>query len=271
MIGGDTAGGRRGFTLVELLVVLAILAALVAILFPVFAQARERARMSACSSNMRQIGHGMRMYLQDYDETYPYNRFHGALAIGDEKRIDSWRNRLLPYLKSMDVLRCPSNPRRRGAQGDPWSNAEGWELVPEQQMPISYGLNQCAITLLPADTGPAPPPLRDAALTRPAETLMLGESMSRASDIGPDWFWKGCTSLFAHFSGRGANFLFFDGHVQNKRWLDTLFPLPRNNWEPGEPDPVSLARPLKGAYPCTYPPMPRDNSLYRRPECVALR
>jgi prepilin-type N-terminal cleavage/methylation domain-containing protein len=67
----------RAFTLIELLVVIAIIAILAAILFPVFAQARERARMSVCLSNTRQIGTGMMMYVQDYDETYPYIRFHG--------------------------------------------------------------------------------------------------------------------------------------------------------------------------------------------------
>src|SRR5262249_50119335 len=72
---------RSAFTLIELLVVIAIIAILAAILFPVFAQARERARMSACISNMRQIGSGLMMYVQDYDETFPYCRFHGADAM----------------------------------------------------------------------------------------------------------------------------------------------------------------------------------------------
>ena len=68
---------RRGFTLIELLVVIAIIAILAAILFPVFAQAREKARMTACLSNMKQIGTSLMMYVQDYDETFPYIRFKG--------------------------------------------------------------------------------------------------------------------------------------------------------------------------------------------------
>src|ERR1700709_463295 len=64
---------RRGFTLIELLVVIAIIAILAAILFPVFAQAREAARQSSCLSNMKQLGTGMYMYTQDYDEVLPGN------------------------------------------------------------------------------------------------------------------------------------------------------------------------------------------------------
>src|SRR5881409_3505260 len=76
--GGRMQRARRpAFTLIELLVVIAIIAILAAILFPVFAQARERARMTTCISNMRQIGTSLMMYVQDYDETYPHIRFHG--------------------------------------------------------------------------------------------------------------------------------------------------------------------------------------------------
>src|SRR5437879_3667599 len=71
------SASSRAFTLIELLVVIAIIAILAAILFPVFAQARERARMSACISNMRQTANALMMYVQDYDETFPYIRFHG--------------------------------------------------------------------------------------------------------------------------------------------------------------------------------------------------
>ncbi|MFN7017537.1 MAG: prepilin-type N-terminal cleavage/methylation domain-containing protein, partial [Fimbriimonadales bacterium] len=64
---------RHGFTLIELLVVIAIIAILAAILFPVFAQAREKARQTSCLSNCKQIGLGITMYVNDWDETFPRN------------------------------------------------------------------------------------------------------------------------------------------------------------------------------------------------------
>src|SRR3954464_13938987 len=86
---------RRAFTLIELLVVIAIIAILAAILFPVFAQARDRARMTACLSNMKQIGASLMLYVQDYDETYPYIRFHGVDTPPRENAY-VWKNAIRP-------------------------------------------------------------------------------------------------------------------------------------------------------------------------------
>src|SRR5262245_21216395 len=163
---------RQAFTLIELLVVIAIIAILAAILFPVFAQARERARMSACVSNMRQIGTALTVYVQDYDEAYPYCYFNGSGDWGAKgTRTWVWRNAIAPYLKSIDVYACPSNPYSRGIAGrpnvpnampKPGSNAAGWELDPSQRMPISYSMSSCTSTWYPPNTkeGRANPPLR---------------------------------------------------------------------------------------------------------------
>src|SRR5437016_11167401 len=78
----------RGFTLIELLVVIAIIAILAAILFPVFAQAREKARQTTCVSNCKQWGVAFMMYLQDYDETYP-------IAFGYSASLGGWADRYM--------------------------------------------------------------------------------------------------------------------------------------------------------------------------------
>ena len=77
---------RRGFTLIELLVVIAIIAILAAILFPVFAQARDKARMATCLSNCKQIGLATMMYAQDYDERLPIISFGGQYRPAAECR-----------------------------------------------------------------------------------------------------------------------------------------------------------------------------------------
>lgn len=90
---------KKGFTLIELLVVIAIIAILAAILFPVFAQAREKARSTSCLSNLKQIGTGWFMYVQDYDETIP----EGWSAISG-----GFHNLVQPYMKNYQIVECPS-------------------------------------------------------------------------------------------------------------------------------------------------------------------
>jgi prepilin-type N-terminal cleavage/methylation domain-containing protein/prepilin-type processing-associated H-X9-DG protein len=97
-------GVSPGFTLIELLVVIAIISLLAAILFPVFAQAREKARQSTCVSNQKQIGLAMLQYNQDYDEMYPI-AFYGSSASGTPV---SWPLMIQPYVKNAQIFTCPS-------------------------------------------------------------------------------------------------------------------------------------------------------------------
>lgn len=100
---------RKGFTLIELLVVIAIIAILAAILFPVFAQAREKARQSSCSSNMKQLGLGVLQYVQDYDETYPAGQNDDR--AWDSNNLDAhWDTAIAPYIKSYGIYGCPDDP-----------------------------------------------------------------------------------------------------------------------------------------------------------------
>ncbi|MBQ7256239.1 MAG: DUF1559 domain-containing protein [Abditibacteriota bacterium] len=100
---------KKGFTLIELLVVIAIIAILAAILFPVFAQAREKARAANCLSNMKQIGTATMLYVDDYDETYPPSNGSG---------YNGWAIKVLPYAGNKGqagtwshstIFKCPSD------------------------------------------------------------------------------------------------------------------------------------------------------------------
>ncbi|MCX7993865.1 MAG: prepilin-type N-terminal cleavage/methylation domain-containing protein [Fimbriimonadales bacterium] len=117
---------QRGFTLIELLVVIAIIAVLAAILFPVFANARAKARQSACTSNLNQISKAFLMYANDYSQMMPTV---GWIFRPTPDNAPLWTAMIMPYAKNRDLFRCPeaSNPE----YGEVWS----------QRARLSYGLN----------------------------------------------------------------------------------------------------------------------------------
>jgi len=142
---------RSGFTLIELLVVIAIIAILAAILFPVFAQAREKARTISCLSNTKQIGLATMMYVQDYDETFysqpwpggcPDVGYWAGATPGQPQQ--HWATLIYPYTKNGQLFRCPSfNGTTYVASYALWQCGDPTKklIVPE----VDYGLNEWII------------------------------------------------------------------------------------------------------------------------------
>src|SRR5436190_19208224 len=101
-------GRVRGFTLIELLVVIAIISILAGLLFPVFTQARERARRAGCLSNTRQLGVATMLYVEDHDGCYPMS-VHPETVLGSP-HIAAFFDALMPYAKNRRVWSWPSDP-----------------------------------------------------------------------------------------------------------------------------------------------------------------
>ena len=163
---------RRGFTLIELLVVIAIIAILAAILFPVFARAREKARQTNCLNNLKQLGLGMLMYAQDYDERFSSidgSTYSGRFGITSIPGMGSfnfhtsadgspyyywwgWAWNIYPYVKNAQVYLCPSTDYHcyQVAYGVPWScpNSAGTALTDLFSVP-----QKLAVFAKPAETG----------------------------------------------------------------------------------------------------------------------
>jgi prepilin-type N-terminal cleavage/methylation domain-containing protein len=130
---------RGGFTLIELLVVIAIIAILAAILFPVFAQAREKARQTTCLSNCKQIALAFQMYQQDNDGTFTWQGPH----LGDDNADfmapgakPTWGAELMPYIKSPKIYICPS------ARPSPFPKSAPWGPATDVSA-SSYFMNGC--------------------------------------------------------------------------------------------------------------------------------
>ena len=172
---GFTPGKTAGFTLIELLVVIAIIAILAAILFPVFAQAREKARQAACLANTKQMSLGIMQYAQDYDDTLPVQ--------GDNaQNRGRWYVQIFPYVKNEQVFTCPNLPEAK---------IDSTKFVLNNSLPRSgYGWNGAlgaynphpGTALTSAENASASGyPLSD--IAKPAETVIVGDVGIASDDI----------------------------------------------------------------------------------------
>ena len=188
---------KSAFTLIELLVVIAIIAILAAILFPVFAQARGKARQATCASNEKQIVLGMLQYMQDYDSTVmPYRTkqqfvfnglSYGAYAAGSRVTGTYWSAQLQPYTKSWNIFSCPEafDTDIFGAG----SNDGIRQYSPHFGLNVDYlyktydGTNCFDVKLGAGDPGWAEP-AGDADIKSPASTVMLTDIKVYAQSVG---------------------------------------------------------------------------------------
>jgi len=220
----------RGFTLIELLVVIAIIAILAAILFPVFAQARDKARQMACLSNTKQIALAVYQYAQDYDETLP------VLGVNAQNR-GRWQFQIFPYVKTAAVYNCPNIPNNKWVPPNPPAlgtsdrGGYGWNLALTANAGATGNINTA-------------PGYSLAAIAKPAETIIVGDTgfdgvttnhvgwaMFAADPRNPNSSTQAQPGLYAQFRHHVtrtkpavggmqlpiegmANFCFLDGHAK---------------------------------------------------------
>jgi prepilin-type N-terminal cleavage/methylation domain-containing protein/prepilin-type processing-associated H-X9-DG protein len=215
---------RAGFTLVELLVVVAVIAILAAILFPVFARAREKARQTKCLSNLRQVGLALRMYVDDYDGLYPTvlaeDTSPDTPGAFDLNAVADWTEMIADHLKDKQIQRCPS------------------DLAPAAGFESSYALNAWFEYHLTQND-----------VTHQSDTILLAERLNNAetekhSEHFVWWLWQGKTwppaatpdptqaasqelALIRH-NGQ-SNYMFADGHLKSLPFAAT--------WKPGKDNP----------------------------------
>jgi prepilin-type N-terminal cleavage/methylation domain-containing protein/prepilin-type processing-associated H-X9-DG protein len=197
---------RNGFTFTELLVVVAIIAVMAAILFPVFARAREKARQTSCLSNIKQLGLAWLQYAQDYDgDTVPVQIGPVAAYTLPNGNITSgfiyWPTLLFPYAQNVQVYNCPSN-------------SYAWQV--ESTTASSYGY-------LSINWGV---PL--SSYTQASNTIVMYDVRAEGAFVdlhapgcgnANDSPMPYCDSGFSDIHSDGSNTLFADGHG---KWLSRI-------------------------------------------------
>ncbi len=185
---------RAAFTLIELLVVIAIIAILAAILFPVFARARAAARRTTGLSNMKQLGLGAMMYVQDYDERFPtWSWGESGLgapgvsaSIAQQNSPMIWYNAIYPYVKNVGIYQDPSDQKELQVEYGIVFPMDG--RLPSKSTWLSYGANE---TMFQGR--------KLAAYANPASDLMIADGYTSLIDTWSrfdDWNYNGSGDLY---------------------------------------------------------------------------
>jgi prepilin-type N-terminal cleavage/methylation domain-containing protein/prepilin-type processing-associated H-X9-DG protein len=213
----------NGFTLIELLVVIAIIAILAAILFPVFAKAREKARQSACMSNIKQLTNASLMYAQDYDET-----FCKATNFDTAGKWVYWYQLIAPYIAgstissssgTAKIFMCPSLKKNTGndIDGRESKYGYGWNIG-TISTPTADGMGYAHVD---ANTR-SEPYVQMCKVNTPAEVLLIGDISTPAVPPGSyniaNLMWRSASTkeFIPALHNDGANYGFVDGHV---KWM----------------------------------------------------
>ena len=194
---------RRGFSLIELLVVLSIIALLAGILFPVFARARERARMSSCQSNLKLIGAAIAMYIADYDGHYGY-------TVGPVN-LCSWADPYEGYAKGYGIFNCPS-----------------WKIDYYGGVCSGHPGGYAMVDLRSTDLR-----MHESDFTHPVETVVVLDGDGFFINPALNSTYLGESVPTNHFKVRhqgGDDLLFVDGHV---KWLPVSRMTNRSLWVTG--------------------------------------
>ncbi|HEX8464682.1 MAG TPA: prepilin-type N-terminal cleavage/methylation domain-containing protein [Abditibacterium sp.] len=175
----------KGFTLVEILMVLGIVALLSALMFAAFIRVRENGKSTSCQSNLRQIALAMQQYVQDNDGRYP--------------NIDYYAIKLMPYLQNSQIFQCPSEEKPAGNN-------------PKLAAFNDYGLHAMAINTVfePIVVGH-----HEALVVKPATTILaIDLDLAFFAEVdGACGYSKGWPNR--HLGG--GNYAFLDGHV---KWMN---------------------------------------------------
>jgi prepilin-type N-terminal cleavage/methylation domain-containing protein len=206
---------RSGFTLIELLVVIAIIAILAAILFPVFAQAREKAREAVCISNARQVGMQVRMYVEDYDETMPIFYAYNSQPPAGQPGHKGIELLILPYGKNKDLFKCPDD-LGGPALADPFYGCPGVNSY-QQCYGSSYRFDSGGFSIVANESTQNNYPytftrmVTDAGFALPAETRIIRDEMFPFFTMDKYGYYP---TWYRQWHARGGSVIFADGHAR---------------------------------------------------------